>query len=123
MLLRSLCAKRQQNNFCAFLWLKLSIGLFLTLVGSSSAAQQAARSAVDGVESFALQLINSSPQQRTELLAARPGLLTVDLRKVLVRRANNRLVHSDYAPALEIYRLTEKIAEQIKDKEGLAVTL
>ena len=98
------------------------IGLFLTIAFVTCAAQQAARSAVDGLESFALQLINSSPQQRTELLAARPELVTPGLRKELVRRGNNRLVHSDYTPALEIYRIAEKVAEQIGDKEGLAET-
>ncbi len=100
--------------FCVFSWLILSI--------TTCAAQQAARSAVDSLDSFAQQLINSTPQQRTELLAAHPKLITVELRKVLVQRANNRLVHSDYAPALEIYRIAEKVAEQLSDQEGLAET-
>ena len=93
------------------------IGLFLTIVVSVCAAQQSARSELD---SFARQLVNSSSQQRTELLAAHPQLVTVALRKELLRHGNNFLVDSKYAPALDVYRLAEKIADQIKDKEGLA---
>ena len=93
------------------------IGLFLTIVVSVCAAQQSARSEVD---SFARQLVNSSSQQRTELLAAHPQLITVALRKELLRQGNNFLVDSKYAPALDVYRLAEKVANQIKDNEGLA---
>jgi tetratricopeptide (TPR) repeat protein len=93
------------------------IALFLTIVVSVCTAQQSARSEVD---SFARQLVNSSSQQRTELLAAHPQLITVALRKALLRHGNNFLVDSKYAPALDVYRLAEKIADQIKDKEGLA---
>jgi tetratricopeptide (TPR) repeat protein len=100
----------------------ISIALFLAIAVSVCSAQQAARSVVDGPESFAVQLINSSPQRQTELLAARPELITVGLRKALVQRGSNRLVHGDYKPALEIYLLAKKVAEQIADKEGLAET-
>ncbi|HKY43046.1 MAG TPA: tetratricopeptide repeat protein [Pyrinomonadaceae bacterium] len=93
------------------------IGLFLTIAASVCAAQQSPRSEVD---SFARQLVNSSSQQRTELLAAHPQLITVALRKELLRQGNNFLVDSKYAPALDVYRLAEKVADQIKDKEGLA---
>ena len=93
------------------------IGLFLTIVVSVCTAQQSPRSEV---AAFALQLVNSSSQQRTELLAAHQQLITVALRKELLRHGNNFLVDSKYAPALEVYRLAEKVADQISDKEGLA---
>ena len=93
------------------------IAFFLTIVVSVCAAQQSARSEVD---SFARQLVNSSSQQRSELLAAHPQLITVALRKELLRYGNNFLVDSKYAPALDVYRLAEKVADQIKDNEGLA---
>ena len=95
------------------------MGLFLTLVVSVCAAQQSARSEVN---SFAQQLVNSSSQQRTELLATHPQLITVALRRELLRQGNNLLIDTKYAPALDVYRLAEKVAEQIKDKEGLAET-
>lgn len=95
----------------------ICLGLFLTLVVSVCVAQQPARSEVN---SFAQQLVNSSSQQRTELLAAHPHLITVALRRELLRRGNNLFIDTKYAPALDVYRLAEKVAEQIKDKEGVA---
>ena len=94
----------------------VSIAFFLAIVVSVCAAQPPARSELD---SFARQLVNSSHQKRTELLAAHPQLITVALRKELLRQGNNFLVDSKYAPALDVYRLAERIADQIKDKEGL----
>ena len=97
----------------------ICIPLFLTFVVSVCAAQQPARSEVN---SFAQQLVNSSSQQRTELLAAHPQLITKALRRELLRQGNNLLIDTKYAPALDVYRLAEKVAEQIKDKEGIAET-
>ena len=95
----------------------IAIVLFLTIVVRVCSGQQPARSEVN---SFAQQLVNSSSQQRTELLAANPQLITVALRRELLRRGNNLFIDTKYAPALEVYRLAEKVAEQIKDKEGVA---
>ena len=44
------------------------------------------------------------------------------LRRELLRQGNNLLIDTKYAPALDVYRLAEKVAEQIKDKEGVAET-
>ena len=93
------------------------IVLFLAIVVTVCSAQQSPRSEVDA---FARQLLNSSSQQRTELLAANPQLINVALRKELLRRGNLFLVDSKYAPAVDVYRLAEKVADQISDKEGLA---
>ena len=95
----------------------ICIALFLTIVVSVCAAQQPARSEVN---SFAQQLVNSSSQQRSELLVAHPQLVTVALRRELLRRGNNLFIDTKYAPALDVYRLAEKVAEQIKDREGVA---
>ena len=93
------------------------IVLFLTIVATICTAQQSPRSEVDA---FARQLLSSSSQQRTELLTANPQLINVALRKELLRRGNIFLVDSKYAPALDVYQLAEKVADQIRDKEGLA---
>lgn len=73
-------------------------------------------------ESFALQIVNTPAQQRTELLASHPKLITAGLRRELVRRGNMLLIDGKYAPAFDLYQLAHKVAEQISDKEGLAAT-
>ena len=98
----------------------ICIFFLVTIIAGTCAAQRPTDSA--GLDAFALQLVNSSSQQRTELLAAHPELISVALRKELVRQGNILLVDAKYAPALEVYRLVEKITEQIGDKEGLAAT-
>ena len=89
----------------------------------TSIAQQSTSSGrQDEVESFALQIVNTPPPQRTELLAAHPKLVTARLRRELVRRGNIFLIDGKYAPAFDLYQVANKIAEQIGDKEGLAST-
>ncbi len=71
-------------------------------------------------EKFAVELTSSSLAKRNELLAAHPERITIALRRELIQHGNLRFATTDYARALEIYQLVEKIAEQIGDKEGLA---
>ena len=100
----------------------LQIALLLSVSAAMCAAQQATRAATDEVESFAFELVNSSAARRTDLLASHQDLVGVGLRQALVRHGNVALVNGKYAPALEIYRLAERVAEQIGDKEGIAAT-
>lgn len=85
-------------------------------------AQESIPSRPGEIESFALQIVNTPAQQRTELLAAHPKLITAGLRRELVRRGNILLIDGKYAPAFDLYQLAHKVAEQISDKEGLAAT-
>ncbi|HET6980287.1 MAG TPA: tetratricopeptide repeat protein [Pyrinomonadaceae bacterium] len=69
---------------------------------------------------FAFELTVQPAERRAELLAAHPERLTVALRKELIAIGNLRFTGSDYAKALDVYQLAEKIAAQIGDKEGVA---
>lgn len=88
--------------------------LFLLIVSSVCVAQDA--------EKFAAELTSSPAAKRDELLAAHPEQITVALRRELIQHGNLRFAMTDYARALEIYQLVERIAVQIHDKEGLAST-
>src|SRR5689334_17722597 len=93
--------------------------IFLLLAAGAVCSQQ---SPIDESEAFAVQLVNAPAEQREELLAGHPGLITIELRKALVRRGNGLFVTEKYAPAFELYRLAQRVAQQIGDKEGLAET-
>src|SRR5829696_8780508 len=93
------------------------IVLLITIWSSLCVAQQKSGPTNND---FVLELTISSADKRTELLAPHPELLTVDLRKELVEHGNQRFARTQYAQALEIYKLVEKISEQISDKEGVA---
>ena len=71
-------------------------------------------------EKFALELTLATADKRAELVAAHPEWLNVELRRRLVQQGNLRFASTQYTQALEIYRLVEKISEQIADKEGVA---
>ena len=73
-------------------------------------------------EKFALELSIATAAKRNELLAAHPERLTIALRRELLQHGNLRFASTQYAQALEIYQLVEKISEQTGDKEGLAAT-
>lgn len=73
-------------------------------------------------EKFAVELTSSSAAKRDELLARHPEQITIALRRELIQHGNLRFASTDYARALEIYQLVERIAAQIDDKEGLAST-
>lgn len=99
----------------------ICLGLLLIVACAVGNGQQPSTPS-DETEVFALQLVNATAEQREELLADHPRLITVELRKALVRRGNALFVTEKYAPAFELYRLAEKVAQQIGDKEGLAET-
>ena len=96
--------------------------LLITLAVSPCFAQGAIGPTGSDAERFALELTSSPATKRTELLAAHPERITVALRKELLQHGNLRFASTQYAQALEIYHLVEKISAQIGDKEGLAAT-
>ncbi|HEY0764140.1 MAG TPA: tetratricopeptide repeat protein [Pyrinomonadaceae bacterium] len=72
------------------------------------------------VADFALELTVQPAERRAEMLAAHPERLTVGLRKELIGIGNLRFAGSEYAKALDVYQLAEKISQQINDTEGVA---
>src|SRR5690349_6303331 len=97
--------------------------LFLLVITSSvCVAQDTIGPNNSDAEKFAVELTSSSAAKRTELVAAHPERITVQLRRELIQHGNLRFASTQYAQALEIYQLVEKISEQIGDKEGLAAT-
>lgn len=96
--------------------------LLIIVTASLCLSQETIGKASGDAERFAVELTSSSAAKRTELLAAHPERITVALRKELIQHGNLRFASTQYAQALEIYQLVEKIAEQIGDKEGVATT-
>lgn len=83
------------------------IGVLVGVACLTCIAQEEKQSIPSGpgeIESFALQIVNTPAQQRTELLAAHPKLITAGLRRELVRRGNILLIDGKYAPAFDLYQ-------------------
>jgi tetratricopeptide (TPR) repeat protein len=99
-----------------------SLILLLVMMSSVCVAQDAIGPSNSDVERFAIELAFSPTAKRTELLAAHPERITVALRRELIQHGNLRFASTQYAQALEIYQLVEKISEQIGDKEGVATS-
>ena len=72
------------------------------------------------IADFAFELSVNPAGKRAELMAAHRERLTVALRRELIALGNLRFTGSEYAKALDVYQLAEKISEQISDKEGVA---
>ena len=96
--------------------------LLITITFSVASAQERRGPASSDAQKFARELTSAPAAKRAELLAAHPERITVELRKELLQHGNLRFVSREYAQALEIYQLVEKISEQIGDKDGLAAT-
>ena len=95
--------------------------ILLIVISSTPSLSQDAIGARDA-EKFAVELASSTAAKRTDMLAAQPERITVALRRELIQQGNLRFASTQYAQALEIYQLVEKISQQIGDKEGLAAT-
>ena len=94
--------------------------LLIAITFSLSFAQEKVGPTTGDAEKFALELVASPAAKRIELLATHPERITIALRKELIQHGNLRFASTQYAQALEIYQLIEKIAAQMDDKEGLA---
>lgn len=103
-------------------WRSMLVVIVLVVVSSLCFAQETIGTASGDAERFALELTSSPAARRNELLSAHPERITVALRKELIQHGNLRFASTQYAQALEIYQLAEKISERIGDKEGAATT-
>src|ERR1041385_8738777 len=103
-------------------WRSILVVTVVFIVFSLCVAQETIGPTSSDAEKFAMELASSTAGKRTELLAAQPERVTVALRKELIQHGNLRFASTQYAQALEIYQLVEKISEKIADREGLAQT-
>jgi tetratricopeptide (TPR) repeat protein len=102
--------------------MKRSIQLLLVIVLTCCTCfgQQSVGPTSREIADFAFELSISPADKRAEMLAAHPERRVVALSKELIGLGNLRFTGSEYAKALDIYQLAEKISEQIDDKEGIA---
>ncbi len=101
--------------------LRAILGLVLiALLCCTCFAQQSIGPTSREIADFAFELSIQPADKRAELLAAHPERRTVALRRELIALGNLRFTGTEYAKALDIYQLAEKISEQIDDKEGVA---
>ena len=96
--------------------------LIILVMAATTVAQENRLNGQDSVEEFALALVAAGSQERSELLAQRKELITVDLRKQLVSRGNMLLIGGRYSPALDVYILAQNVSLRIGDREGIAAT-
>src|SRR5215211_740055 len=69
------------------------------------------------IADFAFELSIQPADKRAEMLAAHPQHVTAALRKELIALGNLRFTSTEYAKALDIYQLAQKISSNIDDKE------
>jgi len=103
-------------------WRSMLVVMVVITVSSLCAAQETIGPTDSDAERFALEIASSPSAKRTELVAAHPERITVALRRQLIQHGNMRFASIEYAQALEIYQLVEKISDQIGDKEGVATS-
>ena len=99
--------------------------LLVTLIATTftgSLGQEVIGPSSGDEEEFAVEMVASPAGKRCVLLKAHPERINVALRQRLIQHGNLRFASTQYAKALEIYQLVEKISAQIGDKEGLAAT-
>ena len=93
--------------------------LSIALVCCTCFGQQSVGPTSREIADFAFELTIYSGDKRAEMLAAHPERRTVALRKELIGLGNLRFTGSEYAKALDIYQLAEKISEQIGSNEHI----
>jgi tetratricopeptide (TPR) repeat protein len=99
--------------------MKLSI-LVIVLACCTCFGQQTVGPTSREIADFAFELSVYHADRRAEMLAAHPEHITVALRRELIALGNLRFTGAEYAKALDIYQLAEKISQQIDDEEGVA---
>jgi tetratricopeptide (TPR) repeat protein len=76
------------------------------------------------VEALATAVVSAkTPEERDRLLDERKELVTVELRKALVKQAEELQGRNELDQAFNIFRLVQRIAERINDKTGIAIGL
>ena len=79
---------------------------------------------VSGEEELAAALVAAkTDEERKQLIEQGRELITIDLRRALLKRGDSLLLQSSYAQALAIYALAQGIAEQLNDQEGIIQVL
>ena len=73
-------------------------------------------------EQFAAALLDSSPEDQRSLLSENSEMVTVDLRKALIKMAGRFQSGGSTAKAIDGYRLAQIIADRLGDKEGIALS-
>jgi CHAT domain-containing protein len=103
--------------------LRIVIVILLALgVGVSVSSQTMRPGFVDPVDDLAAQLAAAkSAEERARLLAGKKELVTDRLRKVLIQKGNVLLTAGQYSKAFDVYVAAKNVAEQIGDKEGIAI--
>jgi CHAT domain-containing protein/uncharacterized protein HemY len=95
--------------------------LVLLLLSHSILAQIPPRTELSEIDDLATTLVTlKTPEERDQLLAKNPTLMTPSLRKALITQGNSQLMAGRYSTAFEIYGIARNVAEKIGDKEGLA---
>ncbi|HKU74499.1 MAG TPA: tetratricopeptide repeat protein [Pyrinomonadaceae bacterium] len=96
------------------------VPVLIAIVSCTCFGQQSIGPTSREIADFAFELSIQPADNRAEMLAAHPDRRTVALRRELIAIGNLRFTGTEYAKALDIYQLAEKISEQIDDKEGVA---
>jgi len=95
--------------------------IVVLLLGVCAYGQTQSTAALTEFEDLATTLVTvQSAQERERLLTEKKELMTPELRKALIRKANTHLAAGQYSAAFDIYGLAKTIAEKIGDKEGVA---
>src|SRR5436190_11899299 len=103
-------------------WSSVIIGtLCLSLPTFAQVQPPAAPSAV---EALATAVVSAkTPAERDRLLDDRKELVTVELRKALVKQAVDLQDREQLDQALSAFLLVQRVAERINDKTGIAIAL
>jgi len=74
------------------------------------------------VEALATLVVSAkTPEERDRLLDERKDLVTAELRKALVKQAEDLQDRNELDQALNLFQLVQRIAERINDKTGIAI--
>ena len=74
------------------------------------------------VEALATAVVSAkTPEERDRLLDDSKNLVTIELRKALVKQAEGLQDRNELDQALNVFRLVQSIAERINDKSGSAI--
>jgi tetratricopeptide (TPR) repeat protein len=108
----------RENNQWRVFWLApetLSVESFL-----SKGAEWRTSSTIPVAEQFANALLSLNEKDREALLAENREAVTIQLREELIKKAESFLRILVTQSALSAFRLAQKVAESINDKEGVA---
>src|SRR2546421_11881463 len=97
-----------------------SVIIFVLCLCSFLLAQDQSRPATAEERLAAALATAKTDEERAALLAKEKELMTVELGRALNAQGDRLKVQGNYAQALALYRLAERVAEQLNDSSGLA---